>query len=156
MNDDANPPDEELIRLESDNDLVTITTLHSSKGLEYPIVFIPFLWDNFESKSNQGYSLLEYHDSENKLNIHLTPKKDDPEQLIARKELLADTLRLCYVALTRAETACYVPFGRYKDLAKSSLLGLISGFSEVLENKDKEDIIDDFYVERTLLIKLQL
>ena len=151
MNDDANPPDEELIRLESDNDLITITTLHSSKGLEYPIVFIPFLWDNFESKSNQGYSLVEYHDSNNKLNIDLTPRKDDPQQLIARKELLADTLRLCYVALTRAETACYIPFGNYRDLVKSSLLGLISGFSEVLNNKDKESTIDDFYAELNTL-----
>jgi exodeoxyribonuclease V beta subunit len=147
MSDGANPPDEELIRLESDDDLVTITTLHSSKGLEYPIVFIPFLWDKFESKSNQGYSLLEYHDSTNKLNIDLTPRKNDPNQHIARKELLADTLRLCYVALTRAETACFIPFGNYKDLSRSSLLGLISGYSEVLKNEDKEAAIDDFYTE---------
>ena len=35
--------EEELLRLESDEPLVKIVTVHKSKGLEYPIVFCPFL-----------------------------------------------------------------------------------------------------------------
>src|SRR5207237_465576 len=37
--------DEHLLRLESDADLVQIVTVHKSKGLQYPLVFCPFLWD---------------------------------------------------------------------------------------------------------------
>ncbi len=33
-------------RLESDLEAVQIVTIHKSKGLEYPIVFCPFLWNN--------------------------------------------------------------------------------------------------------------
>ena len=33
------------LRLESDRNLVQIVTIHKAKGLEYPIVFCPFLWD---------------------------------------------------------------------------------------------------------------
>ena len=44
----ANPSgggDEAIVRLESDADLVKIVTIHKSKGLEYPLVFLPFAVD---------------------------------------------------------------------------------------------------------------
>lgn len=144
----STPSDEELIRLESDLDLVTITTLHSSKGLEYPIVFVPFLWDDFERRNNQGYSMLEFHDSDNKLQIDVAPKGDDLGHAIARNEALADALRLSYVALTRAEAACYIPFVNYKSITNSPLLALICGPKTVLDNKRKlENQLNLFYSE---------
>src|SRR5262249_12428626 len=39
--------DEHLMRLESDAGLVQIVTVHKAKGLQYPIVFCPFLWDAY-------------------------------------------------------------------------------------------------------------
>ena len=36
--------DEYQLRLESDGDAVLLATIHKSKGLEYPVVFCPFLW----------------------------------------------------------------------------------------------------------------
>lgn len=135
----STPSDEEIIRLESDSDLVNITTLHSSKGLEYPIVFIPFLWDNFDGKSNKGYSILEFHDDENKLQIDIAPEKSDDAHNIAHREALADALRLNYVALTRAEAACFIPFGMYKEVSKSSLSAMISGSQSFLNNSLKKD-----------------
>ena len=36
--------EETELRLENDEDLVKIVTIHKSKGLEYPVVFAPFLW----------------------------------------------------------------------------------------------------------------
>ena len=38
-------PEEAQLRLESDENLVKIATIHKSKGLQYPVVFCPFLWD---------------------------------------------------------------------------------------------------------------
>lgn len=40
------------LRLESDQGAVTISTIHGSKGLEFPIVFCPYLW--WETKATQG------------------------------------------------------------------------------------------------------
>lgn len=139
MQSSSTPSDEEIIRLESDSDLVNITTLHSSKGLEYPIVFIPFLWDNFDSKSNKGYSIVEFHDDENKLQIDIAPEKSDDAHNIAHREALADAIRLNYVALTRAEAACFIPFGMYKEVSKSSLSAMISGSQSFLNNSLKKD-----------------
>ena len=33
------------LRIESDEQLVKILTMHGSKGLEFPVVFCPFAWD---------------------------------------------------------------------------------------------------------------
>ncbi len=41
--------EEYLVRLESEADAVQLVTVHKSKGLEYPIVFCPFLWDDFNA-----------------------------------------------------------------------------------------------------------
>lgn len=37
--------EEQVVRLESDEDLVKVVTVHKSKGLEYPVVFLPFAAD---------------------------------------------------------------------------------------------------------------
>ncbi|MEZ5448395.1 MAG: hypothetical protein R3E89_05075 [Thiolinea sp.] len=37
--------DEHQLRLESDEHLVQIVTIHKSKGLQYPLVYCPFLWN---------------------------------------------------------------------------------------------------------------
>src|SRR5690606_7515523 len=36
--------DEQQVRLDQDDDLVQVVTIHKSKGLEYPLVFLPFAW----------------------------------------------------------------------------------------------------------------
>ena len=52
-------PFEHLLRLESDENLVQISTLHNSKGLEYPIVFVPFAWTS--SKSDRNPPFVTFH-----------------------------------------------------------------------------------------------
>ncbi len=50
--------DAEQIRLESDAKRVKITTIHQAKGLEYPVVYCPFLWGNlFEKRRGRAGSL---------------------------------------------------------------------------------------------------
>ncbi len=91
--------DQQMLRLESDANLVQIITIHKSKGLEYPIVFIPFAWDGKEAKDS-----LFYDESTQKLRCDLAG--DFSQQII--KEGLAEEVRLFYVALTRAVSKCYV------------------------------------------------
>ena len=94
--------DEQKIRLESDDDLVRIITIHKSKGLEYPLVYLPFAFTPFR---NNGKHAL-YHDQQHQLNYAPVP---DEEQLLAHeKELFAGEIRLAYVALTRAREACFI------------------------------------------------
>lgn len=89
------------MRLESDRNLVRICTIHKSKGLEYPIVCLPFACNYQEQKGAL------YHDREKfyaKLDIF-----SRPESLrLADEERLAEDLRLLYVALTRSKFCCYV------------------------------------------------
>ena len=51
------------LRLESDRHLVQVVTIHKSKGLEYPLVFCPVLWDGHPGRPPTGEGL-QYHDAE--------------------------------------------------------------------------------------------
>ena len=85
------------VRLESDANLVKIVTMHASKGLEYPLVFMPFASGYRETKEAL------YHKN-GKLIYDLSKDEDALQQ--AEKERLAEDLRLLYVALTRAVHFC--------------------------------------------------
>ncbi|EXU74987.1 exodeoxyribonuclease V subunit beta [Erwinia mallotivora] len=89
------------LRLESDRHLVQIVTIHKSKGLQYPLVWLPFIASFREG--GQGV----YHDRQSfqaLLDLH-----DDAESLeLAEQERLAEDLRLLYVALTRSVWQCSV------------------------------------------------
>lgn len=86
-------------RLESDENLVKIITIHKSKGLEYPIVFIPFfcLYKKIIGSV--------YHDRDT-FECKRTRIPDEKTVKLIEEELLAEDLRLCYVALTRAIYCC--------------------------------------------------
>ncbi|MDO6463827.1 exodeoxyribonuclease V subunit beta [Pseudoalteromonas carrageenovora] len=85
------------VRLESDANLVKIVTMHASKGLEYPLVFMPFASGYRETKEAL------YHDK-GKLVYDLSKNEDALQK--AEQERLAEDLRLLYVALTRAVHFC--------------------------------------------------
>ncbi|NTW57256.1 MAG: exodeoxyribonuclease V subunit beta [Chlorobiaceae bacterium] len=96
--------EEHQIRLETDDAAVKIVTVHVSKGLEYPVVFCPFLWGN---SGRQG-DIAMYHDADGRLVKDFgSPGYNDALSLAAR-ESLAEGLRLLYVALTRAKCRCYL------------------------------------------------
>lgn len=115
------------LRLESDAELVQIVTVHKSKGLEYPVVFCPFLWDAKGWSRRQ--SILTFHDPDDDFQAVLdfgSPQQRE-WQHHADRELLAEDLRLAYVALTRAKYRCYVVWGAIKDAEKSALAWLLHG-----------------------------
>jgi len=96
--------EEQILRLESDEQLVKVVTIHKSKGLEYPLVFLPFICS---AKPVDGSRLpLHYHDGQGVARVTLSPT---PELIaLADDERLAEDLRLLYVALTRARHALWL------------------------------------------------
>ncbi|MBN7735419.1 exodeoxyribonuclease V subunit beta, partial [Klebsiella pneumoniae] len=96
--------EEQILRLESDEQLVKVVTIHKSKGLEYDLVFLPFICS---AKPVDGSRLpLHYHDEQGKSQVSLRPTAELIAQ--ADDERLAEDLRLFYVALTRAKHACWL------------------------------------------------
>ncbi|XVB27875.1 exodeoxyribonuclease V subunit beta [Citrobacter koseri] len=95
---DSNAASQQL-RLESDKHLVKIVTIHKSKGLEYPLVWLPFI-ARFR-KQDQAF----YHDRETFAAV-LDLGQDEASLELAEAERLAEDLRLLYVALTRAVWHC--------------------------------------------------
>lgn len=107
-------PEAQQLRLESDADAVTLTTMHKSKGLEYPIVVLPSLGNTSEPFSSEKENL-RFHNPEHgdrlELDVRLPAHK--PEALaIGKHEHRAEALRLAYVALTRAKHHLVVLCGR--------------------------------------------
>ncbi len=100
--------DEQQLRLESDAELVQIVTVHSAKGLEYPVVFLPDLWS---CRPRDAKGLVSFHQGE-ELFLDAGSEGRDANLLLAERERLAEDLRLVYVALTRARAALYLVWGR--------------------------------------------
>jgi len=96
------------LRLESDGDLIRLITQHGSKGLEYPYVFVPFACRHKDPLKfgNKSVSYLEYHDKQGKLCLSLDGSKEAKKAM--SDEAYAESIRLLYVAITRAERRCYV------------------------------------------------
>jgi exodeoxyribonuclease V beta subunit len=115
--DESAAADATQLRLESDRNLVQIATIHKAKGLEYPFVFCPFVWDGYQRKDRNAEGR-EYHDDEGDavLDFRDTAELGDEATAIEARialEACAEGLRLLYVALTRASHRCYVVAGCY-------------------------------------------
>ncbi|MBD2802001.1 exodeoxyribonuclease V subunit beta [Xenorhabdus sp. M] len=93
------------MRLESDRSLVKICTIHKSKGLEYPLVFLPFIC-NYKQQKQAIYHDRQHFDTH--LNISHDVEKQKAALKLADEERLAEDLRLLYVALTRSIYHCSI------------------------------------------------
>jgi exodeoxyribonuclease V beta subunit len=89
-------PEEQVLRLESDADLVQVVTVHKSKGLEYPLVLLPFA-THFRARSSGPVWLRDAQGGR-----HPVLEPDAAQKAQAERERLQEDLRLLYVALTRA------------------------------------------------------
>ncbi|MCU7833974.1 MAG: exodeoxyribonuclease V subunit beta [gamma proteobacterium symbiont of Taylorina sp.] len=125
-----NQQDEAQLRLESDANLIRIVTLHGSKGLEYPIVFIPFA-SAYKDPVRFGNTLNEhfkYHDvTSGQIKQQIGQSEEAIKLVTAEGE--AETIRLLYVAVTRAAQRCYLGIAPMKNSFKSPL-GLSLKLSE--------------------------
>ncbi|TDV39066.1 DNA helicase/exodeoxyribonuclease V beta subunit [Paraburkholderia caballeronis] len=111
------------LRLESDAGLVQVVTIHKSKGLEYPLVFLPFACAYRAARPDD--MPLKWHDDEGTLHVTLG---GDPDALrVADRERLGEDLRKLYVALTRARYATWVGFAPVAGVEHSAFGYLVGG-----------------------------
>ncbi len=96
--------EERARRLESDAEAVQVLTIHRSKGLEFPVVYCPFLWDPTWIRSKEPVA---FHDPatgyKHTVDVGLegrTFKRHSDQYLVEQR---GEDLRLAYVALTRAK-----------------------------------------------------
>jgi exodeoxyribonuclease V beta subunit len=125
--------DNQQMRLESDANLVQIITLHSSKGLEFPLVFIPF------ASSYKTTQQALYHNEQQQLEVDFLIQEQNLQK--ADFERLAEDIRLFYVAVTRAVYYCSIGVWNIS-LGKSKK---VSGFGQsalgclLMSAKDQPD-----------------
>jgi exodeoxyribonuclease V beta subunit len=96
------------LRLDRDSEAVTVVTVHKSKGLEYPVVFCPHLFADVDPK---GEVLVHDPELGHEQVLDLGSDRLDERVPLRNNEHLAEGLRLVYVALTRARTACFTAWG---------------------------------------------
>ncbi len=112
----------EQLRLESDEALVRIATVHKAKGLEYPLVFLPFApWLGSTAKADQ--LPLELHDHNGRALLDVVGVTDSLEPAVREKR--SEALRTLYVAVTRAELGCFLPWCAANGTANSALASLL-------------------------------
>ncbi len=148
-----NDPDQTQLRLESDRECVQILTIHRAKGLEYDVVFCPFLNEgSLRARSSMGRlpQAREYHDETGQAVLDYRfaacgsdASADLPEESVIEAAQLeamgAEAARLIYVALTRAVYRCYIVGGLYtsgqgsgtKEARQSVLNWLVAGPEEL-------------------------
>jgi exodeoxyribonuclease V beta subunit len=115
---DSDNPEAQKMRLETDAHCVQVVTFHKSKGLEYPLVFVPFLGSFEASESNK--------------------KNGDTD---ITESSVDEDMRLLYVALTRAKRGMWLGVaatsnglsGKGKSLKRSAV-------SELLQRQHHEDL----------------
>lgn len=99
------------LRLESDEDLVKVVTMHSSKGLQYPVVFCPFAWTSRPPSKSDW--LIVHKNNESYLCAKTRLSEEEHESV--KQEELSESLRLLYVALTRAQEKLFIYVAHTRD-----------------------------------------
>lgn len=115
LGDTAHRDEESLLRLESDEDLVRIMTVHSSKGLEFPVVFCPFTWDVPSGRTSRDGTAICHVEGEDGSGTYPVVLNLDPGPGDRNAEFLENVMedvRLLYVAVTRARERCVIATAR--------------------------------------------
>lgn len=125
---EADSDDEtQLLRLESDARRVQIVTLHKSKGLEYPLVYLPFV--GIGGKPPDPGHACVVHDARHGRVLHWKLQTETSGWDAARHAWIqaqrAEDARLLYVGLTRAEHALWIATGDFYNARQTALAPML-------------------------------
>jgi len=129
---------EQLLRLESDAQLIQVVTIFKSKGLEYPLVCLPFACTYRTVDLARGAAL--FHDNgAPRLELARSGTEAGHSVAQANEERLSEEVRLLYVALTRARHCTCLGLaplrtGRSGSALHHSALGWLLAGGEHIEN----------------------
>ena len=136
---------ERFRRLDSDADAVQIMTVHASKGLQFPIVYLPFSFNRYAHTPEQ---ILFHEDGVRCLHIggSATPDYMEVERL-GRHEAASVDSRLMYVAMTRAQSQLVTWWAPTRDEVNGGLSRLLRdrrpGETEVRDKCRTVTVTDD-------------
>ncbi|WP_343153437.1 exodeoxyribonuclease V subunit beta [Buchnera aphidicola (Mindarus keteleerifoliae)] len=99
-----------FFHIPTNNNFIKIISVHKSKGLEFPLVWIPFIMNYTEKKIGL------YFTKEKKLNLNLD--KNSKKSHLVDNERLSEDIRLLYVSLTRATIHCSLGIARISKTRK--------------------------------------
>jgi exodeoxyribonuclease V beta subunit len=116
-----------LVRLESDAELLKVVTVHKSKGLEYPLVFLPFACACRPARASD--LPLKWHDAQGRLQLALEAQAGVLP--LVDEERLGEELRKLYVALTRARHATWIGLAPVRDFERTAVGYLLAGGAPV-------------------------
>ena len=130
--------------LESEQSLVKIYTIHKSKGLQYPIVFSPFLFGT----TNYDKDGIYYDPHDRHVSLSLNPSEPVNGTAISELEKVAslqEKVRLLYVDLTRAQLANFVFLPIYNNEKKTNAVSALRSITipkegELLKALDSEEL----------------
>jgi exodeoxyribonuclease V beta subunit len=124
--------DERARRLESDAEAVQVLTIHRSKGLEFPVVYCPFLWE--ASYISRDAEPVFFHDPaagfRRTIDVGLEGRAWSSHVRRHRVEQRGEDLRLAYVALTRAKHQAVIWWAGSYDSRNSPLGRLLFAMDE--------------------------
>lgn len=126
-------------RLERDTEAVQIMTVHASKGLQFPIVYVPFGWDGTWIDEEGD---LTFHDDEGTRLLDVAgpgaPGRGTRRARYA-EEVAGEDLRLLYVALTRAQSQVVTWWAPTANTPTGPLHRLIFGRQRALAERSGTD-----------------
>lgn len=120
---------EQQVRLESDSQLVQVITIHKSKGLQYPLVYLPFIACT-KTKDKRIKFPAVYHDNDGSIQVALA---GDDEAIVTKldQERLEEDIRKLYVAVTRAQFATFIGIAPFNTLHDTAINYVLSGGGEL-------------------------
>ena len=110
-------------RLDTDAHAVQFTTIHASKGLQYPVVYLPLLFNKWRPEERTPL----FHDELGRRSRDVGGVKGGPGWAAAERERCGEELRLTYVALTRAQSQVVAWWAPTSDTCHSGFSRLLFG-----------------------------
>ncbi|QJC35870.1 exodeoxyribonuclease V subunit beta [Enterobacteriaceae endosymbiont of Donacia sparganii] len=138
------------IKLNYNINKIKIMTIYKSKGLQFPIVWLPFISSNIIDFINKNGII--YHNRKNFKTI-IDFEKDEESKKLFLEETLSENLRLLYVSLTRSIFHCSIGIANIKNYNYKKLNLYLSYFNALdfllkkknnISNIDFKKILNNF------------